>query len=167
VFGGSYGGMLAAWLRMKFPHTFQGALASSAPILFFEGSVSPYAYNEVATSSFAKYDASCPDIIRKGFGTLVAWRDTPENYAAVGKAFNMCTPPKIPAEIDGIIGFVNGALGTMAMVNYPYATDFINPMPPWPVNEACAVAMKVDLIDDYAYLVALQNATSIYYNYSG
>ena len=64
VFGGSYGGMLAAWLRMKFPHTFQGALASSAPILFFEGSVSPYAYNEVATASFAKYDASCPDIIR-------------------------------------------------------------------------------------------------------
>jgi hypothetical protein len=56
-------------------------LASSAPILFFEGSVSPYAYNEVATESFAKYDAACPDIIRKGFGVLVDWRDKPENYA--------------------------------------------------------------------------------------
>jgi hypothetical protein len=56
-------------------------LASSAPILFFEGSVSPYAYNEVATQSFAKYDATCPDIIRSGFAVLVDWRDKSENYA--------------------------------------------------------------------------------------
>lgn len=70
VGGGSYGGMLAAWLRMKYPQWFQGALAASAPIVFFDGVVSPNAYNDIATNDFRKADENCPHEIKKGFAKL-------------------------------------------------------------------------------------------------
>ncbi|KAG5057618.1 hypothetical protein JHK86_012614 [Glycine max] len=52
LFGGSYGGMLAAWMRLKYPHVAVGALASSAPILQFEDIVPPETFYDLVSNAF-------------------------------------------------------------------------------------------------------------------
>ena len=93
AFGGSYGGMLASWMRMKYPHIIQGAHAASAPILFFPGTVSPYAFNELVTRSYkaAVQDIDCSAIVKKGLLLLNSYKSDQSHYDDIKSAFNTCT----------------------------------------------------------------------------
>lgn len=80
AFGGSYGGMLAGWMRQHFPQTIQGALAASAPSLYFKGVTGEEAFFTKTTETFAnagtddKTDplpkGDCSAILKTGFDTL-------------------------------------------------------------------------------------------------
>lgn len=66
AFGGSYGGMLAAWMRFKYPSMVHGAIASSAPIWQFDGLVPCNAYNKIVTRVYR----DCSVIIKNSWKHL-------------------------------------------------------------------------------------------------
>ena len=85
VAGGSYGGMLAAWLRLKYPLIFHGALASSAPILWFKGKINPSAYTDHASTIMKRKDFGgnnnlCFKRIHDGFYDLTVLSQDPDQY---------------------------------------------------------------------------------------
>jgi pimeloyl-ACP methyl ester carboxylesterase len=92
TFGGSYGGMLAAWLRMKFPHVFQGALAASAPLVYFQNATTAQedAFSMIATADFntTEVGKACADGIKKGL-VLLNTTDS-KSYDSINKNFLPC-----------------------------------------------------------------------------
>ena len=66
--GGSYGGMLAAYIRIKYPNLVAGAIAASAPVKFFPGLMDCRGFFRVTTRTFSNTPAGheCSDNIRYG-----------------------------------------------------------------------------------------------------
>ena len=93
-FGGSYGGMLASWARLKYPHVWDGAIAGSAPIVSFESmspAVDPNFYAEGVTydvSAAAGASDRCEPNLRKAFaGQALSALDP----AAVRDGLGLCS----------------------------------------------------------------------------
>ena len=139
VFGGSYGGMLAGWLRMKYPQTFQGALAMSAPILYFQGAPTApeNAFGDIATEDFRAQLDKAPVLIRESFEMMMDMKTRPDTWAQMDQIFNTCAPNIQSAQdVEYLYEHLSNGYLYMAMTDYPYPANFLEPMPAWPVAEA-------------------------------
>ncbi|CAL5194286.1 unnamed protein product [Lathyrus oleraceus] len=163
VFGGSYGGMLAAWFRLKYPHIAIGALASSAPILQFLDLVSPYTFTNIVTQDYKSESENCYKVIKGSWKLIEDTANTPGGIEQLRKSFRICKNNTISA--GGLKNWLRSAFLYTAMTDYPTPTNFITPLPAYPVKKMCEVIDSISTGNET--FTKLYGAANVFYNYSG
>ncbi|XP_027173639.1 lysosomal Pro-X carboxypeptidase [Coffea eugenioides] len=161
VFGGSYGGMLAAWFRLKYPHVAIGALASSAPILQFDDITPWSSFYDAVSQDFKEASLNCYEVIKGAWTELDAFGKRKDGLEKLSKMFRAC---KKLSSVDYARNWLWSAFTYTAMVNYPMEANFMKHLPAYPVEEMCKI------IDGHSpratKLSRAVAAASLYYNYS-
>lgn len=176
LWGGSYGGMLAAWFRFKYAHLSTGAIAASAPITLTglpQASDMQDVFYNATLSVYAKYggDSRCASLVDEGIRSI-----TTASYDSLSQVFVTCSPLGSKSDVDRLVFYVKGAFATLAMLDYPYANTFVTNMPADPVGVACALMNGSSASVAHAHssstttattLERLNAAMNVFVNYTG
>ncbi|XP_045779722.1 lysosomal Pro-X carboxypeptidase [Maniola jurtina] len=165
VFGGSYGGMLSAYFRMKYPHLVTGAIAASAPIHMYPGMVPCDVFSRIVTSSFKVANQKCVDNIRRSWSELRTFLASQNNSDWLKTTWNLCEPIKNSTDIQTLMDYLQSMYETLAMVNYPFQSDFLMPLPAQPVRVVCQYLSEK--LNGTHLLEAIGKVLQVYANYTG
>ena len=183
VFGGSYGGMLAAYFRIKYPHVVVGAHAASAPILqmttpcesfsrvridcFKDAFISFCVRSKIVTQDFREESPQCADIVRSSWDAMNRLGSTSSGLEQLTNLFKLCRPLK---SVDELKGWLIDMYGNMAMADYPYATTFLSDLPAFPARVFCANVTSPTLKtikDDEDIVKRIIKGANVFFNYTG
>ena len=165
AFGGSYGGMLSSWFRMKYPNMVVGSIAASAPIWQTISDCGVFA--QINTDTFKRSDPLCPDIIRSSWGIINELKQTAEGLKEIEKTLKLCKPLDLE-KVDVLKAWLVDIYGNAAMSNYPYETTFLSPLPANPVKVMCDnITSITSLSDPIQILTGIYRGINVYQNYTG
>ncbi|KAF9675138.1 hypothetical protein SADUNF_Sadunf09G0000900 [Salix dunnii] len=126
VIGGSYGGSSAGFMvRLKYPHIALGALASSAPVLYFDDITPQDGFYSIVSRGFREASESCYQTIRKSWDVIDEVASKPCGLLNLSKIFNTCRNLSSTAELK-----------TYLIEMYISAAQY-NAPPTYPVNKVC------------------------------
>ncbi|KAM7528032.1 hypothetical protein LguiB_031442 [Lonicera macranthoides] len=123
--GGSYGGMLASWFRLKYPHIVDGALASSAPILYFDDITPQNAYLVIVTKDYRDVSENCYNTIRDSWFEIDRVAANSNGLLNLSRIFNTCYPLTSSKELKDNL-----------MLQYVFFAQYDNPPSYW-VEKIC------------------------------
>lgn len=154
AFGGSYGGMLSGWFRMKYPEVIDGAIAASAPIWQLASTVEKDTLDMQAvaiTRGLSKKGGAsdqCSTNLRTAWPLLAQVGQSKAGLALLSKAARTCSPLTDP---NALPSWGQSPYFFMAEGNYPFPSTYITfsllpgnptPLPAWPQRVACESLTK-------------------------
>jgi lysosomal Pro-X carboxypeptidase len=169
TFGSSYGGMLSAWMRTKYPHLVEGALASSAPVFHMFGTKPAPDGAAFATAVTRVAGVGCSSRLRKALQAIN--RLTSSDPKDIRRKLGLCETPSR----DDISLWANQPWGFLAMGSYPFANNYIpmtagvgsSPLPANPLTDACGVLTRSSDVSDDGLLDSFRDSIQIWYNNTG
>lgn len=165
VFGGSYGGMLAAWFRLKYPHIAIGAVSSSAPILYFDNITPPDSFGNIVSQDFRIESENCFKVIKGSWNVIANMTSTSEGLKSLRNALRICKSNSDSDIAGNLEQWLYDAYDYTAMTDYPVAANFVQSLPAFPVKQMCKTIDNPSGGTDL--LSRLYGAANVYYNYTG
>ncbi|XP_015116331.1 lysosomal Pro-X carboxypeptidase [Diachasma alloeum] len=159
AFGGSYGGMLSTWIRMKYPHIVQGAIASSAPMLLLDPTSDCHGYYRTVTDVFRAANANCPKIIRRSWGAIDNITSTVEGREWLSAEWKLCKPIENMGDAEQLKNWLSSSYTTLATKNDPYPSG---KLPAYPIIEFCKFLKNTTADSDAVILSSLREAIKLF-----
>ena len=171
TFGGSYGGMLSAWMRIKYPNIITGSIASSGPIRMVSPSYRRSSYWEVITRDATAAGGSAPNCSINVYNAIQAalgMVETTTGRQHLGSIFKTCSPISASKGRGQLGLFIQAAFDLLGMGDYPMPINFIfgtvdHAAPAWPMRVACEFMMD-STTDNTTLLQNLMKTISVVYN---
>jgi dipeptidyl-peptidase-2 len=130
-------------MRFRYPNIIAGSIAASAPILVVAGQSSRDDFFRDVTQDFKNAVPKCDTSVRDAFSTIAHLATTGDaGYKTLTDTFKLCSQLKSLQDYRHLIGWMRNAFTVLAMMDYPYPTDFIAPLPANPVKVACQKIMS-------------------------
>ncbi|XP_069468253.1 dipeptidyl peptidase 2 [Ambystoma mexicanum] len=161
VFGSSYGGLLSAYIRIKYPDVVAGSLASSAPLYSACGSGDRNQFFADVTAVYQRCSPDCTTAIREAFREIKDLYML-QDYATISNKMKTCEALETRENIYHLYEFLRNAITAIAVLNYPYQTDFMGHFPANPVKAACNVIQQ-----NPDHILGLHDLVGIFYNATG
>ncbi|XP_065317723.1 dipeptidyl peptidase 2-like [Gordionus sp. m RMFG-2023] len=163
TFGGSYGGILSTYMRLKYPNLVEGSISSSAPLMSVAGLVPRNFFFKRVTEIYLGTNRDCVHKIRNGFADIDKnLCDGLHSARNLTKELKLCRILDCKKDGPQLYNWIRNAFVILSMCNYPYPSNFLAALPPYPVKASCHLLKKLSTPMEGIYKIL-----SLVYNTSG
>ena len=173
AFGGSYGGILSALFRAKYPGSVVGAISASAPLRAFPGQPAwdSSAYYAVITrdaSSAGGASDACSANIRSVWPLMFEDGQSQDGLQRLTESFSACSPLRTQDDAYALAFWIRGIFDTLSIGNYPYPSSYLTAgavlLPAYPMRVACSFLGAQHLASKGELYSALKSAAAVLAN---